>query len=227
MVRRTSCWLVVAAVCCLVATIPVQSANGQQTREVPIPGTGLSLHLPPGLAVAPQKPAHAGDATLSITVESLRNFPRDGVVTKAEVQAQRTALAKGQATVADGGGGEAGLAEVVALPAGGSAVLYPVYSEFEICDLRLELVAVFFAGERRVTLRYSLPPAAVVKEDPGYFGHDKANCGSAVIWRQPGPEVLKRFHEAVKAGHLGPAANAWYTGFRAVLASLQQTTPAR
>lgn len=227
MARRASCWLVAAVAWCLAAAIPVWSATGPEGRETPIPGTGLSLRLPPGLAVAPQKPAHAGDATLLVTVEALRDFPRDGVVTKAEVLAQRTALAKGQATVADGGGGEVGLAEVVALPTGSSAVLYPVYSEFEVCDLRLELVAVFFAGERRVTLRSSLPTAAVVREDPGYFGHDKANCGSAVVWRQPGPDLFKRFHEAVKAGRLGPAANAWYAGFRAVLASLQQTSPAR
>jgi hypothetical protein len=177
--------------------------------------------------VAPQKPAQAGDPTLYVTVEALRNFPRDGVVTRAEVLAQQAALAKGQAALADGGGGEAGLAEVVALPTGGHAVLYPVYSEFEVCDLRLDLVAVFFTGQQRVTLRWSLPPAASIKENPGFFGHDKANCGAAVVWRQPGPETLKRFHEAAKAGHLGPAANAWYAGFTATLASLHQMPPAR
>jgi len=227
MARRKSRWLVAAAAWFLLATVPALGANGGEGREAPVPGTGLSLRVPPDVAISPEKPAQVGDATLFVTVEALRDFPRDGVVAKAEVLAQRAALAKGRAKALDGDGGEAGLAEVVALPTGGNAVVYPVYSEFEICDLRLELVAVFFAGERRVTLRYSLPPAAVVRQDPGYFGHDKANCGAAVVWRHPGPELFKRFHEAAKAGRLGPAANAWYAGFTAVLASLHRASPAQ
>ncbi|EHJ47335.1 hypothetical protein DFW101_1326 [Solidesulfovibrio carbinoliphilus subsp. oakridgensis] len=226
MFRSPSCWLPVAALCCLLATVPAQGAGGGETRDVSIPGTGLTLRVAPDIAVFPGKPAHPGDATLSVTVEALQAFPRNGVVTRAEVLAQRAALAAGQAQVADGGGGEAGLAEVVPLPTGGSAVIYPEYSEFEVCDLRFAMVAVFFTADRRITLRLSLPPAAIVRENPVFFGHDKANCGAAAVWKHPGPDLFKRFHEAAKAGRLGPSANAWYADFTAILASLRQKIPA-
>ncbi|OLN25946.1 hypothetical protein DVDV_3003 [Desulfovibrio sp. DV] len=220
-------WFSLAAAGCLLAIFLAQGAGGAEARDVAIAGTGLSLRLPPGMALAPEKPAHPGDATLSITVEALPSFPKNGVVTRAEVLAQQAALARGRATVVDGGGGEAGLAEAVPLPSGGFAVIYPEYSEFEVCDLRLALVAQFFAGQRRVTLRVSLPPAAVIRENPGFFGHDKANCGTATVWKQPGADLFQRFHEAAKAGRLGPAATAWFADFRAVLASLQQTAAGR
>jgi hypothetical protein len=216
----------VAALWCLLAAVPAQGADGGEAREVSIPGTGLSLRLPPGVAVAPEKPARPGDATLAVTVEALPAFPRNGVVTRAEVLAQRKALNGGHALVADGGGGEAGLAEVMPLPTGGSAVVYPEYSAFEVCDLRFAMVAVFFRDDRRITLRLSLPPAAVVRENPVFFGHDKANCGAAAVWNHPGPDLFKRFHEAAKAGRLGPAAKAWYADFTAILASLRHKTPA-
>jgi hypothetical protein len=80
---------------------------------------------------------------------------------------------------------------------------------------------------RRVIIRYSLPPAAIIKQDPTFFGHDKANCGAAAVWKHPEPDLLKRFHEAAKAGRLGPAANAWYADFKAILASLRQKNPAQ
>ena len=227
MSRSRSRWFFWAAAGCLLAIFLGQGAGRAEARDVAIAGAGLSLRLPPGFALALEKPAHPGDATLSITVEALQSFPKNGVVTRAEVLAQQAALARGRATVVDGGGGEAGLAEAVPLPIGGFAVIYPEYSEFEVCDLRLALVAQFFAGQRRVTLRVSLPPAAVIRENPGYFGHDKANCGTATVWKQPGPDLFQRFHEAAKAGRLGPAATAWFADFKAVLASLQQTAAAR
>ncbi|MHC1790281.1 hypothetical protein [Solidesulfovibrio sp.] len=221
MIRYKSCWLPVAVFCCLLAAAFAQAADGGAVRDVSIPGTGLSLRVAPGVAVSPGKPARPGDPTLSLTVEAIQTFPRNGVVTRAEVLAQRTALARGQARVLDGGGGEAGLARVTPLATGGNAVIYPEYSEFEICDLRFVMVAVFFAGDQRITIRYSLPPAAVIRENPDFFGHDKANCGAAPLWKNPGPELFKRFHAAVTAGRLGPAANAWYADFTAILASLR------
>ena len=229
MFRCTVGWLcmTVTAACCLLAMAPIRGAGGGEARDLSIPGAGLSLRLAPGVAVSPAKPARPGDATLTVTVEALQAFPRNGVVARADVLAQRAALAKGQALVADGGGGEAELAEVVSLPTGGAAVIYPEYSEFEVCDLRLVMVAVFFAGDRRITVRYSLPPAAVVRENPLFFDHDKANCGAAAVWRHPGPELFKRFHEAVKAGRLGPAATTWHADFTALLASLRQTPATR
>ena len=222
MLRRKSCWLSVAALCCLLAAVPVQGAGDGEARDVSIPGTGLALRVPLRVAVSPEKPAHQGDATLFVTVEAIKAFPKNGVVVMAEVLAQRAALARGQAKVADGGGGEAGLAEVVGLSTGGRAVIYPEYSEFEVCDLRLAMVAVFFAGDRRITIRYSLPPAAVTSEDPIFFGQDQANCGAVAVWKHPGPDLFKRFHEAAKAGRLGPTANAWYADFTAILASLRK-----
>ncbi|MHC1712517.1 MAG: hypothetical protein AB9872_10235 [Solidesulfovibrio sp.] len=224
MFRRKSCWLPVAALCCLLATVPAQGANGGEARDVSIPGTGLTFRVAPGVAVSPEKPAHPGDATLSVQVETIQSFPKNGIITKADVLAQRAALAKGQAKVADEWE-EVGLAEIVALPTGGNAVVYPHYSEFEVCDLRFTMNAAFFVGDRRVTIRYSLPPAAIIKQDPTFFGHDKANCGAAAVWKHSDPDMLKRFHEAAKAGRLGPAANAWYADFKAILASLRQKNP--
>ena len=220
-------WVSGLALCCLLATVPARGADNGEARDVSIPGTDMALRLAPGVAVSPEKPARPGEATLTVTVEALQAFPKNGVVARAEILAQQAALAKGRAKVADGGGGEEALAEIVSLPTGGFAVVYPEYSEFEVCDLRLVMVAAFFAGDRRVSLRLSLPPAAVIREDPGFFGHDKANCGTAAVWQHPGPDLFKRFHEAAKAGRLGPAATAWQADFRAILASLHHRTTAR
>jgi hypothetical protein len=226
MFRRKSSWLPVTALCCLLAAVPAQGANDGEARDVSIPGTGLSFRVAPGVAVSPEKPAHPGDATLFVEVETIQSFLKNGIITKADVLAQRAALAKGQAKVADGWE-EVGLAEIVSLPTGGSAVIYPHYSEFEICDLRFTMNAAFFVGNRRVIIRYSLPPAAIIKEDSTFFGHDKANCGTAAVWKHPDPALLKRFHEAAKAGRLGPAANVWYADFKAILASLRQKSQAK
>jgi hypothetical protein len=161
-----------------------------------------------------------------VEVETIQSFSRNGIITRAEVLAQQAALAKGQAKVVDGWA-EDGLDEIVPLPTGGYAVIYPQYSEFEICDLRFTMNAAFFVGNRRVIIRYSLPPDSVIREAPLFFGHDTANCGAAAVWKHPGPDLFKNFHEAVKAGRLGPTANAWYTDFKAILASLRQKTPTR
>ena len=160
MLRRKSCWLPVAAIFCLLATIPAQGADGGKTREVPIPGTGLVLRVPLRVAVFPEKPAHPDDATLYVAVETIQSFPRNGVVVRADVIAQRAALAKGQAEVAEGWE-ETGLSEVVSLPIGGYAVIYPWYSQFEICALEFTMNAAFFVGNRRVTIRYSASPAVI------------------------------------------------------------------
>ena len=224
MSRRRSCWLLVAALFCLLATAPAQGAEGGEAREVSIPGTGLALRVPRDVAVSPEKPAPPRVATLSMEGEAIQSFPRNGVVVRADVQAQQAALAKGHAKVVDEWE-EAGLADVVSLPTGGYAVIYPYYSEFEICDLRFTMNAAFFVGNRRVILRYSVPPAIIIGEDPSFFGHDKDNCGEAAVWKHSEPDLLKRFHEAAKAGRLGPAANAWYADFTAILASLHQKIP--
>jgi len=226
MSRCTSYWLPVAALCCLLTAYPAHGADAWEARDVSIPGTGLSLRVPPGVVVSPERPAPPRVATLSLEVETIQSFSRNGVITRAEVLAQRAALARGHAKVADGWA-EEGLDEIVPLSTGGYAVIYPQYSEFEICDLRFTMNAAFFVGDRRVIIRYSLPPAAVIREDPVFFGHDPANCGAAAVWKHPGPDLFKRFHEAAKAGRLGPAANAWYADFTAILASLRQKTPAR
>lgn len=225
MLRCKSWWLYGAAMCVLLAAVPVRGASDGQAREVSIPGTGLAIRVPLDVAVSTKNAAHPGGRTLSVSVEALKDFPRNGVVIKAEILAQRAALAKGQAKVVDGGGGEAALAEVVKLSTGGHAVIYPEYSEFEACDLRLAMVAVFFQGDQRITLRYSIPPAAVIAEDPTFFGHDTENCGPAAVWLGPGPELFQRFHRAAKAGNLGPAANAWYADFTALLGTLRQKVP--
>jgi len=114
----------------------------------------------------------------------------------------------------------------VPLPTGGYAAVYPQYSEFEACDLRFCLNAAFFVGDQRVILRYSAPPAAIIQENPAFFGRDKANCGNAPVWKHTSPDILKRFDEAAKTGRLGPTANAWQANFAAILASLhKQPTP--
>lgn len=217
-------WLPLMALFCLLATIPAQGADGIGMRDVPITGTDLFLRVPQSVVVSPYKTASPSVTTLSVEVEPIQSFHKNGIVTRADVLAQRTALAKGHAKVADTWE-EVGLADVVTLPTGDNAVIYPFYSEFEICDLRLTLNAAFFVGNRRVIIRYSLPPASVIAENPGFFGHDQANCGKASVWKHPGPDLFKRFHEAVKAGKLGPAANAWYADFTAILASMHGKMP--
>ena len=151
----------------------------------------------------------------------------DGIVSVADALAQRTALNKGQPTVADGWE-ETGLSDIVRLPSGRNAVIYPWYSPFEICGMEFTMNAVFFVGDRRVTITYTVPPAAIIKEAPNYFVYDKANC-HATIWKhqEKDDDVLERFHAAVKAGRVGPTANAWYADFRAILASLHQKISTR
>jgi len=144
----------------------------------------------------------------------------------ADVLAQRAALTRRHAKVADGWE-EDGLADTVSLPIGGYAAMYPWYSPFEICALEFTMNAAFFVDDRRVILRYSVPPAIIIGEDPSFFGHDTDNCGEAYVWKHSEPDLLKRFHEAAKAGRLGPAANAWYADFTAILASLHQKIPTR
>jgi hypothetical protein len=218
---RKSCCLPVAALFWLLATAPAQGADAGKARDVSIPGTGLALRVAKGVAVSPEKPAHAGDAILRVEVETIDSFRRNGVVSIADVLAQRAALNKGQATVADGWA-EAGLSDIVRLPIGSYAVIYPWYSPFDICELEFTMNAVFFVGDRRVSIRYSAPSAAIIKEAPNYFVRDETNC-RATIWRHPEPDdVLERFHAAVKAARLGPVANAWYSDFLAILASLRQ-----
>ena len=214
-----ACWLVL--LCCLLAAGAALGADGKEVRDVAIPGTGLALRVPANVVVSRDAPASPHAATLSLAVESLKSFPKNGVITRAEVLAQRAALAKGQAKVADAWS-EDGLEAAVPLPTGGYAAIYPQYSEFEVCDVRFSLNAAFFVGEQRVILRYTAPPAAVIKENPAFFGHDKANCGNATVWKRTDPGILKRFHEAAKAGRLGPIANAWQADFAAILASLHK-----
>ena len=227
MLRHKSCWLPVAAVLCLLATIPAQGADGEKTRDVSIPGTGLVLRVPLRVAVWPEKPAQLDGATLYVAVETIQSFPREGVVVRADVIAQRAALAKGQAEVAEGWE-EAGLSEVVSLPTGGYAVIYPWYKQFEYCALEFTMNAAFFVGNRRVTIRYSATPAVITRENPTYFSHEgvKNGCETDTIWKLPEEEeheqILQHFHEALKAGRLGPAANAWYADFTAILASLRK-----
>lgn len=224
MLRSKYTWLPVAAIFCLLATLPAQGADGAAARNVPITGTDLFLRVPQSVIISPYKSASPSVATLSVEVEPIQSFHQNGIITRADVLAQRTALAKGHAKVADTWE-EAGLADVITLPIGINAVIYPFYSEFEICDLRLTLNAAFFVGNRRVIIRYSLPPAAIIAENPTFFGHDQTNCGKASVWKHPGPDLFKRFHEAVKAGKLGPAANAWYADFTAILASMHGKMP--
>ena len=227
MLRRKSCWLPVAAIFCLLAAIPAQGAVGEKTRDVSIRGTGLALRVPLRVAVYPEKTAHPGDATLHVEVDDLRSFLGDGVVGRADVLAQRAALAKGEAEVAEGWE-EDGLSEVVSLPTGGYAVIYPWYSQFEYCALEFIMNAAFFVGNRRVTIRYSAPPAVITRENPTYFNHEgvKNGCETDTIWKLPEEEeheqILQHFHEALKAGRLGPAATAWYADFTAILASLRK-----
>jgi len=221
---RNSCWLAVAALFCLLAAAPAQGADGVEARDVPIAGTDLLLRVSPGVFVSPDKSVSPSVATLSAEVASIQSFLRNGVISRAEVLAQRAALARSHAKVTDGWE-EAGLADIVSLPTGGNAVIYPFYSEFEICDLRFTMNAAFFVGNRRVIIRYSLPPAAIIAEDPIFFTHDKDNCGEAAVWKNSEPGLLKRFHAAAKAGRLGPAANAWYADFIAILASLHRNIP--
>lgn len=231
MPRRTFCWLPVAALFCLLATIPAQGAEGVKTREVSIPGTGLAFRASRGVAVGQESAARSAITTLWVEVDDLRTFEGDGVVGRADVLSQRAALAKGEAEVAEGWE-EGGLSEVVSLPTGGYAVIYPWYSPFEYCALQFTLNAAFFVGNRRVTLRYDASPAVITRENPDYFQGvgENDHCETATIWKQPGEEddnVLQRFHEALKAGRLGPAATAWYADFMAMLASLHRKTPRR
>ncbi len=225
MLRRKSCWLPVAALLCLLTAVPALGADGGKTRDVRIPGTGLVLRVAQGVAVWPEKPAQLAGATLYVAVETIQSFPRNGVVVRADVIAQRAALAKGQAEVAENWE-ETGLSEVVSLPTGGYAVIYPLYRPFEFCALEFTMNAAFFVGNRRVTIRYSTSPAVITRENPTYFSHDVAenDCDTDTIWKYPDEDdlVLQHFHEAVKAGRLGPAANAWYADFTAILASLRK-----
>ena len=86
--------------------------------------------------------------------------------------------------------------------------------------------AVFFVGNRLVTIRYSASAAVITKENPTYFSHEVAefDCDTDTIWKHPEEDdlFLQHFHGAVKAGRLGPAANAWYADFTAILASLRK-----
>ena len=215
------CWLAVALFFCLGATASAQGADAKKVRDVAIPGTGLALSIPANVVVSRDPPPSPHAATLSIEVQGLSSFPRNGVITRAEVLAQRAALAKGQAKVADAWS-EDGLEAAVSLPIGGYAVVYPQYSAFEVCDVRFSLNAAFFVGEKRVVLRYTAPPAAVIKENPAFFSRDKANCGNALVWKRTSPDILKRFHEAAMTGRLSPAANAWQADFAAILSSLHK-----
>lgn len=230
MSRRKTCWLPVAALFCLLATVPAQGADGGKTREVSIPGTGLALRVPRGVAVWPEKPASSDGTSLSVAVETIESFRDNGIVGIPDVLAQRAALAKGEAEVA-AGWEEDGLSEAVPLPTGGYAVIYPWYSPFEYCALEFTMNAVFFVGNRRVTIGYIASQEAITRENPDYFqGAGENDCEAATIWKQPGEEddhVLQRFHEALKAGRLGPVANAWYADFRAMLASLHRKIPKR
>jgi len=218
----------VALVLCLLSAVPAQGADGGKTREVSIPGTGLAFRVPRGVAVWPKKSARLDNATLFVTVDDLRTFEGDGVIGREDVLAQRAALAKGEAEVAEGWE-EDGLSEVVALPTGGYAVTYPWYSPFEYCAIQFTMNAAFFVNNRRVIIRYNVSPAVITRENPGYFqGAGENDCEADTIWKQPGEEddhVLERFHEALKAGRLGPVANAWYADFRAMLASLHRKNP--
>jgi len=226
MFRRKSCWLPVVVLLCLLATASAQGADGGGVRDVSIPDTGLALRVPSNVVVSPDKPASPRVATLSVEVKTIQSFPKDGVVVRGDVQAQRTALSRGIAKVVDSWE-EPGLADIVSLSTGGNAVIYPFYSEFEICDLRFTMNAAFFVGDRRVVLRYRIPPALIIMENPRFFGHDKENCSKGDVWRLSEPDLLKHFHEAVKAGRLGPVATAWYADFVAILASIHQKSPAQ
>ncbi len=223
---RKACFLAVAVFFCLLAAGAALGADDKTVRDAAIPGTGLVLRVPANVVVSRDATSPPRAATLSIQVEPVKSFPPNGVITRAEVLAQRAALAKGQAKVADAWS-EDRLEEAVSLPIGGFAVVYPQYSEFEVCDLRFSLNAAFFVGDQRVILRFTAPPAGIIQENPAFFGHDKANCGNAPIWKHTSPDILKRFHEAAKAGRLGPIANAWQANFMTILASLhkQQPTP--
>ena len=230
MSRRKSCWLPVAALFCLLAAVPVQGADGGKAREVSIPGTGLALRVHRGVAVSPEKPASPDGTTLWVAVETIESFRDNGIVGIPDVLAQRAALAKGQAQVADGWEQD-GLSEAVSLPTGGYAVVYPWYRPFIVCALEFTMIAAFFVGNRRVTLCYVASPEAITRENPSYFQAAGENdCEAATIWKQPGEEddhVLQRFHEALKAGRLGPVATAWYADFRAILASLHRKIPGK
>lgn len=230
MSRRKFCWLPVAVIFCLLATIPAQGADGGKTREVSIPGTGLALRVPRGVAVSPEKSASPDGTTLWVAVETIQSFRDNGIVGIPDVLEQRAALAKGEAQVA-ANWEEDGLSEAVPLPTGGYAVMYPWYSPFEYCALEFTLNGAFFVGNRRVTISYCASPEAITRENPDYFqGAGENDCEAATIWKQPGEEddhVLQRFHEAVKAGRLGPVANAWYADFTAILASLHRKIPSK
>ena len=213
------CWL--AVLFCLLAAGAALGADAKEVRDVAIPGTGLTLRVPANVVVSRDAPPSPHAPTLSLEVQGLSSFPRNGIITRAEVLAQRAALAKGQAKVVDAWS-EDGLEAAVPLPIGGYAAIYPQYSAFEVCDVRFSLNAAFFVGDQRVILRYSAPPAGIIQENPAFFGRDKANCGNALVWKHTSPDILKRFHEAAKAGRLGPAANAWQANFAAILSSLHK-----
>ena len=218
---RKACFLAVAMFFCLLAAGAALGADDKPVRDVDIPGTGMVLRVPANIVVSRDATSPPRAATLSLEVASIKSFPKNGVITRAEVLAQRTALAKGQAKVADAWS-EDGLEAAVPLPIGGYAVVYPQYSEFEVCDLRFSLNAAFFVGDQRIIVRFTAPPAGIIQENPAFFGHDKANCGNAPVWKHTSPDILKRFHEAAKAGRLGPSANAWQADFMAILASLHK-----
>ena len=66
--------LPVAALFCLLVTVPAQGADGGKTSDVSIPGTGLTLRVAKGVAVWPEKAAHPGDALLNVEVQSKCRF---------------------------------------------------------------------------------------------------------------------------------------------------------
>lgn len=229
MSRRKPYWLPVAALFWLLAAVPSQGAEGGKTREVSIPGTGLTLRVPRGVAVGPEIEVRPAIKTLWVEVDDMRTFEGDGVIGRTDVLAQRAALAKGEAEVAEGWE-EDGLSEVVSLPTVGYAVMYPWYSQFEYCAIQFTMNAAFFVNNRRVIIRYSASPAVITRENPDFFQGVGENdqCETTTIWKQPGEEddhVLQRFHEALKTGRLGPVATAWYADFRAMLASLHRKPP--
>jgi hypothetical protein len=95
------------------------------------------------------------------------------------------------------------LTDIVSLPIGGYAVIYPWYSQFEICALEFTMNAAFFVGNRRVTIRYIASFAAITRENPTYFTHEVAefDCDTDTIWNHlEQDDMMQRFHEAVKAG---------------------------
>lgn len=216
-------------VSCLLPAAAAEGGDGRKTRDVSIRGTGLVLRVAQEVAVWPEKPADPDGARLWVTVETIQSFRDNGIVGVADVLDQRAALAKGEPVVAENWE-EDGLSEVVSLPIGGYAVMYPWYSQFEYCALEFTMNAAFFVGNRRVTLRYGVSPAVIIRENPSYFRNDgvELGCDTGTIWNHAEEEdVFQRFQAALKAGRLGPAATAWYADFTGILASLRLASVGR